>query len=216
MPADRISRRTGRRPLRTAITTLGAAALALTLTAASEARSAAPASAPPGFLAARDLPQAEGISWSAGRVTGGAPDPRPFCLERVVPVGDSTWHRGFSTELDTWAVQVTVRAKDAAAAGRLAAAVGKAAADCAADWLRATPGGTASWQDYGPVSVEEGAHVYGVHTSVPDSEPGVHLIGVGRDGRTVTLVQWARTGDLSDAPVPAFKRTARTAVAELH
>ncbi|WP_255305874.1 hypothetical protein [Streptomyces sp. Wb2n-11] len=202
MPADRISRRIGRRPLMAATAALGAAVLALTLTAASEARPAAPASARPGFLAARDLPQAEGISWSAGRMTGGAPDPRRFCLERVVPVGDSTRHRGFSTELDTWAVQVTVRAKDAA--------------DCAADWPRATPGGTASWEDYGPVPGEEGVHVYGVHTSVPDSEPGVHPIGVGRDGRTVTLVQWARTGGLSDAPVPAFKRTARTAVAKLH
>ena len=33
------------------------------------------------------------------------------------------------------------------------------------------PGGTASWQDYGTLPVEEGAHVYGVHISIPDSEP---------------------------------------------
>ncbi|GAA2962988.1 hypothetical protein GCM10010446_55630 [Streptomyces enissocaesilis] len=83
-----------------------------------------------------------------------------------------------------------------------------------ADRPRAAPGGTASWQDYVPVPVGEGAHVHGVRTSVPDSGPGAHPTGVGGDGRTVTPAQGARVGDPSDAPVPALRRTTRTAVAK--
>lgn len=78
-----------------------------------------------------------------------------------------------------------------------------------------TPGGTASWQDYGKLAVEEGAHVYGVDTSLPESEPGVHLYGIGRDGSTVTVVMWGQMGHLADAPVPAFGKTTTTAVNRL-
>jgi hypothetical protein len=46
-----------------------------------------------------------------------------------------------------------------------------------------------------------------VHTCVPDSEPGVRLLGVGRYGRTVTVVRWARMGDLVGAPGAAFEQT---------
>ncbi|WP_258028808.1 hypothetical protein, partial [Streptomyces fradiae] len=166
---------------------------------------------------AADLPPAPGTSWTAGPVTAGMPEWTPFCLEGVLPAkGGATWHRAFNTDLDTWAVQVSVTAPSTGAARRLAAAGERAAAGCAADWLRATPGGTASWADYGRVAAGDGAHVYGVHTSVPDSEPGAHLIGVGRDGRTVTFVQWARMGDLTDAPVTAFKGTTAKAVHRLH
>ncbi|WP_175407426.1 hypothetical protein [Streptomyces sp. TRM64462] len=187
-------------------------ALLLPLTGAAQAK--AP-SAAPGFLAPADLPPAS-TDWHGGPVTKGTPEFPPFCLDKVLPAKGATWHRQFGTELETGAVQISVTAPSTTAARRLAAAAGKAAADCAADWLRRTPGGTASWADYGKLAVEEGAHVYGVHTSIPESEPGVHLIGVGRDGRTVTVVQWGQMGDLSDAPVPAFKRTTATAVNKLH
>ncbi|WP_344498594.1 hypothetical protein [Streptomyces enissocaesilis] len=49
---------------------------------------------------------------------------------------------------------------------------------------------------------------------MPDSGPGAHPTGVGGDGRTVTPAQGARVGDPSDAPVPALRRTTRTAVAK--
>ena len=55
-----------------------------------------------------------------------------------------------------------------------------------------------------------------MHTSIPDSEPSVHLFGVGRDGRTVTVVSWAEMGDLGQAPVTAFKKTTKTAVDKLN
>ncbi|MFG3496966.1 hypothetical protein [Streptomyces sp. NPDC047928] len=204
---------------------LAAGAQAAAQPAAAPASAAAPAASgstakraatAPGFLAARDLPPAKGTTWTAGKVTKGLPEFEPFCLEKVLPAQGTTWHRRFGTDLDTWAVQVSVRTPNAAAARKLVTAAEKAAAGCAADWLRGTPGGTASWQDYGRLAVEEGAHVYGVHTAVPESEHGVHLIGIGRDGSTVTLVQWAQMGTLSHAPVKAFKKTTTTAVAKLH
>lgn len=167
----------------------------------------------PGFLAAADLPPHPSSSWQAGEVTKGLPD-QPFCVDGVLPEKTSH-HREFHTDLDTTATQMSATAGSEAAARRLAAELRSSVAACAADWLRETPGGTASWEDYGALTVGDGAHVYGVHVSMPESEPGVHLFGVGRDGRTVTAVRWGEMGDLGQAPVGAFKRTTTTAVEKL-
>ncbi|OEV10861.1 hypothetical protein [Streptomyces nanshensis] len=169
----------------------------------------------PGFLAAADLPPHASSGWSAGKVTAGLPDPEPFCAEGALPA-DGSRYREFHTDLDTDATQVAVVSKNETAAARLAAALRASVAACAADWLRETPGGTASWEDYGGLAAGDGAHVYGVHVSIPESEPNVHLFGVGRDGRTVTLVRWGEMGDLGRAPVADFQRTTRTAVAKLN
>ncbi|MFG2620085.1 hypothetical protein ACGFXC_20985 [Streptomyces sp. NPDC048507] len=189
-----------------------AAALALALSASGTATAAATA---PGFLGAADLPPHPSSPWTAGKIVKGLPETAPFCLEGALPAAGS-WHRSFGTDLDTGAVQVSVRTASDAAAAKLATALERRAAACAADWLRRTPGGTASWQDYGKLPVEEGAHVYGVDTSIPESEPGVHLFGIGRDGATVTVVSWGQMGHLTDAPVPAFEKTTTTAVNKLN
>ncbi|MGW7327968.1 hypothetical protein ACWGIU_05000 [Streptomyces sp. NPDC054840] len=195
----------------TLTTALVAAAAALVLTASTPAAAATA----PGFLAGTDLPPHPTSPWYAGAVTKGLPESAPFCLEGVLPAAGS-WHRVFGTEYDTGAVQVSVRSASPSAAAGLAGVLERKVAACAADWLRTTPGGTASWQDYGTLPVEEGAHVYGVHTSIPDSEPGVHLYGIGRDGSTVTVVQWGEMGDLSHAPVADFKKTTTRAVNKLN
>ncbi|MGW7360710.1 hypothetical protein ACWGI0_29805 [Streptomyces sp. NPDC054802] len=44
----------------------------------------------------------------------------------------------------------------------------------------------------------------------------IALLAVARDGRTVTVVEWGRLGDLDGAPLAGIKQTARTAVAKLH
>ncbi|CAM5400283.1 hypothetical protein SAVIM338S_01994 [Streptomyces avidinii] len=206
-----------RRTARTtaALAATAAAATALVLTASATATAAAPAATAPGFLGAADLPPHPSSPWQAGPVTKGLPESAPFCLDGVLPAAGG-WHRVFGTEFDTGAVQVSVRASSAGAAAKLAAALERKVAACAADWLRTNPGGTASWQDYGKLPVEEGAHVYGVHASIPESEPGVHLYGIGRDGSTVTVVKWGQMGYLADAPVPAFKKTTTTAVNKLN
>ncbi|MFD5619356.1 hypothetical protein [Streptomyces yangpuensis] len=195
----------------TLATALVAAAATLALTAST---SAAAATAP-GFLNGTDLPPHPASAWYAGEITAGLPETAPFCLDGALPAAGS-WHRTFGTEFDTGAVQVSVRSASPAAAAKLVGTLERRVAACAADWLRTTPGGTASWQDYGTLPVEEGAHVYGVHTSVPESEPGVHLYGIGRDGSTVTVVKWGQMGDLSQAPVAAFKKTTTKAVNKLN
>ncbi|MCX5196633.1 hypothetical protein OOK31_22530 [Streptomyces sp. NBC_00249] len=188
------------------------AATALALTASATAVAAPTA---PGFLKGTDLPPHPSSAWFQGQVTKGLPETTPFCLDGVLPA-TGTWHRTFGTDVDAGATQISVRTASDTAAAKLAASLERKVAACAADWLRTTPGGTASWQDYGKLAVEEGAHVYGVDTSIPDSEPGVHLYGIGRDGSTVTVVNWGQMGHLTDAPVPAFKRTTVTAVNKLN
>ncbi|WP_326591560.1 hypothetical protein [Streptomyces sp. NBC_01294] len=195
----------------TLATALVATATALVLTTST---SAAAATAP-GFLSGTDLPPHPSSPWYAGAVTKGLPEFAPFCLEGALPATGS-WHRDFGTEFDTGAVQVSVRSASPSAAAKLVGTLERKVAACAADWLRTTPGGTASWQDYGTLPVEEGAHVYGVHTSIPDSEPGVHLFGIGRDGATVTVVKWGEMGNLSHAPVADFKKTTTKAVNKLN
>lgn len=177
---------------------------------ASASRAAAPA-----FLAPGELPRHRSSPWYASKVTPGLPDPEPFCLEGALPGGAGTYHRSFHTEFDTGATQVSVVAADEAGARELAAELRDAVAGCAADWLRDTPGATAAWDDYGTVTAGDEVRVYGVHTSIPDSEPGVNLFGVGRSGHTVTVVRWAEMGDLGQAPVPAFKATMKAAVNKL-
>ncbi|MFI2288939.1 hypothetical protein [Streptomyces niveus] len=204
------------RPTRRALTAITTAALAGALAlSVSGSVQAAPKATTPGFLAAKDMPPAAGNFWTAGGITAGAPETDPFCLEKVLPAKGTTWHRVFGTDLDTGGVQVSVRAASDSAAGKLAASAEASVAACAADWLRATPGGTASWDDYGRLAVEDGARVVGVATSVPDSGADVRLLGIGRDGDTVTIVVWSQLGNLGQAPVAAFKKTTTTAVNKL-
>ncbi|MGW6614694.1 hypothetical protein ACWGA0_14700 [Streptomyces erythrochromogenes] len=195
----------------TLATALVAAAATLVLTTSTSAAAAGA----PGFLTGTDLPPHPTSPWYSGEITKGLPETAPFCLDGVLPAAGS-WHRTFGTELDTGAVQVSVRSASPTAAAKLVGTLERKVAACAADWLRTTPGGTASWQDYGTLPVEEGAHLYGVHTSIPESEPGVNLYGIGRDGSTVTVVQWGQMGDLSQAPVAAFKKTTTKAVNKLN
>ncbi|MFC6062021.1 hypothetical protein [Streptomyces ochraceiscleroticus] len=199
-------------------TALTAAAVALAATAAgTTAAVAAPAATtPPRFLAPGELPPHASSPWYASKVTPGLPDPEPFCLDGgVVPGGDGTYHRSYWTEYDTGAEQVSVVTAGEDSARRLAAKLREKVAHCAGDWLHDKPGGTASWKDYGTVTAADGGRVYGIHTSIPDSEPGVHLFGVGRSGRTVTVVRWGEMGNLDQAPVPAFKATLRQALNKL-
>ena len=53
-------------------------------------------------------------------------------------------------------------------------------------------------------------------TSLPNSGSDVHLFGVGRDGRTVTVVDWSQLGDFRGVPLKAFQTTTSTAVNKLY
>ncbi|MFP8886624.1 hypothetical protein [Streptomyces mangrovi] len=208
-----MSIRTRSNRLATAVTAVAAAAVALTAPGTAQAEPVRTGT--PAFLSPGQLPPNPFSPWYAGEVAPGLPELPVFCLEDALPERGS-WHRRFHTELDTGAVQVTVRTSGVGAARRLAAEAEASVRDCAADFRERHPGASARWKDYGRVDVEEGAHVYGVHTAPPESEYGIHLFGVGRDGRTVTVVAWGRMGTFEDAPVKDFKETTRTAVDKLY
>ncbi|MGW1213811.1 hypothetical protein ACWD5F_29755 [Streptomyces sp. NPDC002499] len=196
-----------------ALTVLAIAGLALGTSLAAPA-SAAPKA--PGFLAAKQLPPHPSSAWTADKVTAGVPEETEWdtCL-RALPGQKNAWHRDFRTDLDTNARQISVTLANTKAAKALVSKLNKDLKSCPAR-LDADPDIKASGKDYGTLAVEEGAHVYGVHTEASWGASDVRLVSVGRDGKTVTVVNWAQMGDLKDAPVKAFKKTTVTAVNKLH
>ncbi|MEU9576923.1 hypothetical protein [Streptomyces chilikensis] len=193
-----------------AVVTATAIALILPATTAAAAHTASA----PGFLAPADLPPHPSSDWYAGEVTAGTPDPLPFCYGQALP-GATSQHREFWTDLDAGARQVTVVEKDGASAQRLADLLHRAVKQCAARTEAQYPDVDATGRSLGRVKVEEGARLYGVQVDTEHTRD-IHLFSVGRDGRTVTVVQWGRMGQFKDAPVAAFRETARTSVAKLH
>ncbi|WP_244176897.1 hypothetical protein [Streptomyces albus] len=213
--------RTARAVAATALAAAAGTALALAPAAqaaplpATAATASAPRATAPAFLAADELPPHRWSEWTAHPVARGLPDPEPFCAEGVLPEAGAA-HRLFTTEFDTGATQVVVRTRSTGAAKKLAAALEKAVRGCADRVEREHPEATAVWRDYGSLDAEEGAHVLGVGTSFPESSRDAHLFGIGRDGRTVTLVAWGEMGTLDGAPVTAFRETTATAVHKLY
>ncbi|MET9561565.1 hypothetical protein [Streptomyces tauricus] len=206
-----------------AFTALAAAALAAGTVLAGPAGAVVNTSAPvsatssttPKFLAASQLPPHPSSAWTAGKVTPGVPDELVFCLEDALPGYDSSY-RDFRTDLETNAQQLTVVVGSTAKADALAKRLNKEIKACAAKAEQADPEVEATLKDYGKLPVEEGAHVYGVHTSSSWGATDINLYAVGRDGRAVTVVKWGQLGDFSDAPVKAFKKTTTTAVNKLY
>ncbi|MEU3839349.1 hypothetical protein AB0E88_04885 [Streptomyces sp. NPDC028635] len=190
--------------------------LAVTGLAVAFAGPAAAAVKAPGFLAAADLPPHPASSWTAGDVTAGVPQEtgEDACL-RALPGHTAAWHRDFRTDLDTGARQITVVLSDTRTAEQLTSRLNADIESCAARIEQQQPDTRATGKDYGTLPVEDGAHVYGVHTETSWGASDVRLLSVGRDGRTVTVVNWAQLGGFEGAPVRAFKKTTTTAVDKL-
>lgn len=64
--------------------------------------------------------------------------------------------------------------------------------------------------------MEEGARGRGLHTETSGGAGDIALLSVGREGRTVTVVQWGQTGSYADAPVTAVQKTMTATVAKLY
>ncbi|SED53319.1 hypothetical protein SAMN05216532_4850 [Streptomyces sp. 2231.1] len=194
---------------------LAVTGLALGATLATPANAAAAKA--PGFLKAADLPPHPSSTWTAGKVTAGVPEAveQDRCLSMALGGGSNTWYREFRTDLDTSARQVSVRSSTTAAAKGRFSRLNKDIKSCAARIEKADPETEATLRDYGPLPVEEGAHVYGLHTVTTWGASDIRLLSVGRDGRTVTVVEWGQLGGFRGAPVKAFKKTTVTAVNKL-
>ncbi|MEL3944686.1 MULTISPECIES: hypothetical protein [Streptomyces] len=199
-----------------ACTALAVAALAAGTVLTAPAAGAAPKAAAPKFLSASQLPPHPSSSWTAGPVKDGFPEGLGTCVSTEgVPSFDYR-HREFRTDLDTNAVQLTVVTGSAARAKALAKHYDDLIRTCADRIEQGSPDVEAEGRDYGKLPVEEGARVRGVHTESSGGATDIALLSVGRDGRTVTVVQWAQLGDFGDAPVAAFKKTTTTAVNKLY
>ncbi len=168
----------------------------------------------PRFLAPSELPPHASSDWYAGPVTPGQPDPLPMCVGEALP--STSVHRTYRTDLDTGALQVTVVERDERRAKEFAALLRKKLDGCAEDVMKEYPDITAKQKYYGKVNAEEGAHVYGVHTVASWGASDINMFSVGRDGRTVTLVQWGQMGNFANAQVADFKATTAKAVNKLY
>ncbi|MDT0483070.1 hypothetical protein [Streptomyces doebereineriae] len=195
-----------------ALTVLSLTGLVLGVTLAVQA-GAAPAA--PRFLSATDLPPHPSSAWTAGKVTDGVPDELLLCLEDALPGYDSRY-RDFRTELETSARQLTIEVGTKAKAAALASRMNREIRTCADRLEQSDPELEATYKDYGKVAVEEGARVHGLHTEYAYGATDIRLLSVGRDDRTVTVVEWSQMGDFTSAPVKAFKKTTATAVNKLH
>ncbi|MFF1548169.1 hypothetical protein [Streptomyces sp. NPDC058291] len=175
------------------------------------------ASQRPGFLSAADLPTYPGSSWTAGKIADGAsPDVKmDRCLAKALGDGSNSWHRDFRTDLDASARQVSVQSSSVSAAKGRYTRINQDIKSCAGRIEQADPEAEATLRDYGRLDVEEGAHVYGLHTETSSGATDIRLLSVGRDGTRVTVVDWGQMGDFGDAPVKAFKKTTVTAVDKL-
>ncbi|MBU6534750.1 hypothetical protein ACFUIW_31685 [Streptomyces sp. NPDC057245] len=200
------------RALLAAVTALAAGAAVAVTTG--PAAAAAPRSGPPAFLDPAELPPHASSDWYAGPVTAGQPDPLPLCVGEALP--SLTSHRRYWTEMDAGALQVTVVERSTPRARELAALLRADLADCARRIAEQHPDVTATQKDYGSLDVEEGAHVYGVHTVAEWGASDINLLSVGRDDRAVTVVQWGQMGTFEHAQVADFRRTTVTAVDKLY
>ncbi|MEV5607407.1 hypothetical protein [Streptomyces sp. NPDC052225] len=174
---------------------------------------AASASGTPRFLSASQLPPHPSSPWYAGPVTAGQPDPLPMCVGGALP--SISVHRAYHTDLDTTALQVTVVERSVQRAKDFAALLRKDLAGCAASVMKEDPEAKATQKYYGRLPVEEGAYVYGVHTTTTWGASDINLFSVGRDGNVVTVVRWGQMGSYRNAQVADFKKTTVTAVNKL-
>ncbi|MFI1727810.1 hypothetical protein ACH40E_00910 [Streptomyces acidicola] len=197
-----------------AATAAGVAVAVAAVPAAAASGSGTSASGTPRFLAPDELPPHPTSPWYAGPVTAGQPDPLPACGGDPLP--SIAGHRNYWTEYDTNALQVTVVERSEQRAKDFAALLRKDLAGCAEKLMREYPDVTATEKYYGKLNVEEGAYVYGVHTTTTWGASDIGLYSVGRDGATVTLVRWAQMGNFQHAQVDDFKNTTVTAVNKLY
>ncbi|MEV0218820.1 hypothetical protein [Streptomyces sp. NPDC050704] len=198
-----------------ALTALAAASLTLGTALAGPAGATVRSSGSPAFLSAGQLPPHPTSAWTADKVKDGVPEELRFCLKKALPGYDSRY-REFRTELETSARQLTFVVGSKAKAEALATRLNKEIRSCAARIEKSDPEIEAELRKYGTLPVEEGAHVYGLHTATSWGATDISLLSVGRDGRAVTVVEWGQMGDFADAPVKAFKKTTTTAVNKLY
>ncbi|MEV7440744.1 hypothetical protein AB0O22_06270 [Streptomyces sp. NPDC091204] len=194
-----------------------AAAAVLAVVTSGTAVGAEPWRPRPGTLYISDIRLGDGVGWSAPPVQRGWGS-RYNCLRdwSWQPPEVNVWHRDFTTAETASAQQKVVVFATEAEAVAFADEARRNFADCPRR-ENERPGITATGSDHGVVNVEEGATLQGMHTvdAAAEERPYFnYLWGVGRDGDTVTLVEWSSYWGAP--PVDAWKNVLRTAVNKLY
>ncbi|WP_053694162.1 hypothetical protein [Streptomyces sp. WM6372] len=160
----------------------------------------------PGMIYLSDMPK-DGTTWYGSPASRGWTDLSTctgFWPDHHRPEVN-VWHREVNTSETASGIQNTVVFETEAEAIAFAARARQAYADCPVREGE-RPNVIATGYDYGAVDVEEGATVQGMRIAYTFSEQyHNHLFGVGRDGDTVTLVEWE--SNWSAPPVDFFKNT---------
>ncbi|MFE3068518.1 hypothetical protein [Streptomyces sp. NPDC059247] len=165
----------------------------------------------PGFLDPADMPPDQFSAWYFSSYPSEGYD-QALCTETLPLPEQGVWSASYSTPETGSGAQVSVVLPSEAEAVTFAAHAEQVVAGCAARREQENPGVAYTFTDHGAVVVEEGAHVYGLGFQGGWGYQN-QLIGVGRDGDTVTFVTWE--SNWGAPPVTAFKETVRTAVNKL-
>ncbi|MER5712255.1 hypothetical protein [Streptomyces sp. NPDC002122] len=160
----------------------------------------------PGMVYLSDMPK-DGTTWY------GAPAARGW---NNLTACFGFWPEGQAPEVNVWSrevatsetaagIQNTVVFDTEVEAITFAARARQAYADCPRSYEG--PNNSVTAYDYGTVDVEEGAAVFGMREEALWDSGIYHnyLFGVGRDGDTVTLIEWQ--SNWSAPPVDYFKNT---------
>ncbi|MFF4169599.1 hypothetical protein [Streptomyces sp. NPDC001744] len=191
---------TTRKALRGAIT--AALTAAIWVTALGAEAIAAEWRPRPGMVYLSDMPK-DGTTWYGAAAQRGWISP---ACGRSWPYPEvNVWSREVSTSETAAGRQNTVVFESEAEAIEFAAYARQVYADCPASPDHG-PLAVVTGYDYGTVNVEEGATVQGMRVEYPSGGTyHNHLFGVGRDGDTVTLIEWE--SNWSAPPVDYFKNT---------
>ncbi|MEE1798357.1 hypothetical protein PUR57_06660 [Streptomyces sp. JV176] len=165
----------------------------------------------PGMLEVVHMPP-DVLPWYGGS-TGRGWDNYTPCLSdwAFEPPEENVWRGHFQTSETASAYQRVIAFPTETEAVAFAGAARQQYAGCAD--RQTYPGYVVTAYDHGSVDVEEGATVGGVGV-VDGSRYHNYLYGVGRDGDTVTLVEWESNWTTPDPT--AFRETVRAAVDRLY
>ncbi|MGQ0630927.1 MAG: hypothetical protein ACT4P1_07780 [Sporichthyaceae bacterium] len=169
--------------------------------------------APPSFLSKSELPQSGKIGkWTASKIKDGLPKPQYTCVKGILPRGSSQFRTFLGSGLVNPEFRETVTLYNSVAdAKTIVKKLKKAVANCD-DRLDDVTGITS----YGTFGTADGLAVYGVFTAPPDSEFGLQLFGIGREGNAVVVTSLGQAGKKADAPAGAFVATSKRALKKVY
>ncbi|MGQ0626067.1 MAG: hypothetical protein ACT4PP_15645 [Sporichthyaceae bacterium] len=168
---------------------------------------------PPDFLVKSELPQSGKIgNWNSTKVKDGLPKPQYTCVKGILARSSSQFRTFLGTGIVNPEFRQTVTLYNKVAdAKAIVKELKKAVVNCDDRLDDVT-----DILSYGTFGTADGLAVYGVFTAPPDSEFGLQLFGIGREGNAVVVTSLGQAGKKADAPAAAFVATSKKALAKVY